>query len=118
MSEVEDEKYLGDIISHDGKNMKNVMARVSRGTGITNQIMSILEEICFGRYHFEVAVLLRNSLFLSSVLTNSEAWYNLKQEEINKLEQADEILLRKILECPASTPKEMLYLELNCLPIR
>ena len=29
MSEVEDEKYLGDIISHDGKNMKKVMARVS-----------------------------------------------------------------------------------------
>jgi hypothetical protein len=30
----------------------------------------------------------------------------------------DEILLRRILECPESTPKEMLYLELTCLPIR
>ena len=26
--------------------------------------------------------------------------------------------MRRILECPSSTPKEMLYLELNCLPIR
>ena len=45
MAEVEDEKYLGDIISHVGKNMKNDMARVNRRIGITNQIMAILEEI-------------------------------------------------------------------------
>ena len=37
---------------------------------------------------------------------------------MGKLEQADEALLRRILECPSSTPKEMMYLELNCLPIR
>ena len=98
--------------------MKNVMARVRKAVGITNQIISILEEICFGPYHFEVAVTLRNALFISSVLCNSEAWYNISNEEINKLEQADEILLRRTLECPSSTPKEMLYLELNCLPIR
>ena len=97
MEEVIQEKYLGDIISHDGKNMKNVMARVGKAVGITNQIMSILEEICFGPYHFEVAVTLRNALFISSVLCNSEAWYNISNEEINKLEQADEILLRRIL---------------------
>ena len=63
-------------------------------------------------------ITLRNSLFLSSILSNSESWYNLTSEERNKLEQADETLLRRILECPSSTPKEMLYLELNCLPIR
>ena len=37
---------------------------------------------------------------------------------MDKLGKAVENLLRRILECPASTPKEMLYLELNCLPIR
>ena len=98
--------------------MKNILARVSRGGGIINQIMSILEEICFGDYHFQVAVMLRNTLFISSVLCNSEAWYDITAEERDKLEQADENLLRRILECPAKTPKEMLYLELNCLPIR
>ena len=34
------------------------------------------------------------------------------------LKQADEILLRNILECSVTTPNEMLYLKLNCLPIR
>ena len=48
MEEVFEEKYLGDILSEDGRNMKNILARVSKGVGITNNIMSILEEICFG----------------------------------------------------------------------
>ena len=61
--------------------------------------------------------MLRNSLFISSLLSNSEAWYNLTREDVDKLEQADEILLRRILQCPFSTSKEIMYLELNCLPI-
>ena len=61
---------------------------------------------------------LTNSLLLSSLLTNCEAWYNLTNEEITKLEQVDEDLLRRVLECPRTTPKEMLYLEMNCIPIR
>ena len=107
-----------DILSDDGRNMKNILARAAKGTGIVSQIMCILEEIFFGKYYFEVAVVLRNSLLLSSILVNSEAWYNLKKEEVKKLEQVDEMLLRKVLECPVTTPKEMIYLELNCLPIR
>ena len=49
------EKYLGNIISKDGKSTKNDAARKKRGTGIIIQIQSILEDICFGKYHFEVA---------------------------------------------------------------
>ena len=118
MEEVKEDKYLGDVISQDGKNMKNILARKDKAVGVVTQIMSILEEICFGMYYFEVAVILRNSLLISSLLSNSESWYNLKNEEIVILEKVDEMLLRKVLECPAKTPKEMLYLELNCLPIR
>ena len=118
METVETEKYLGDIISNDGKNSKNITARKNRGIGVTNQIMSILEEICFGNYYFQVAMILRNSLLISSLLTNAEAWYNLSSSDIAELEKADEDLLRKVLECPVSTPKEMLYLELGVSPIR
>ena len=52
MKEVVDEKYLGDIISSDGKNSKNILARSNRGTGVVNQIVSMLEDICFGKYFF------------------------------------------------------------------
>ena len=58
------------------------------------------------------------NLLISSLLSNSESWYNLTEEDLKQLEQVDEKLLRGVLECPVSTPKEMLYLELNCIPVR
>ena len=118
MKEVKHEKYLGDILSSDGKNAKNIADRKSRGHGIVNQIMSMLEGICFGKFYFEVAMTLRESLLMSSLLTNSESWYNLTLTDIRELESVDEILLRKVLECRMSTPREMLYLELGVIPIR
>ena len=38
---VAEERYLGDIISKDGKNAKNINARTAKGNGNINQIMSI-----------------------------------------------------------------------------
>ena len=57
-------------------------------------------------------------MFLNSILTNSEAWYGLSLTEIEQLEQVDEMLIRKILEVGQSCPKEILYLETGCTPIR
>ena len=62
--------------------------------------------------------MLRDSLLLNSILTNSEAWYHVKQEEIEILERCDESLLRNFFEAPCTTPKCMLYLESGCKPIR
>ena len=87
MEDVEEEKYLGDIITNDGKNVKNIAARTNRGIGTVNQIMSILDDICFGKYYFKVAMVFRNSLLLSSLLTNAEAWYNLSDNDVTELEK-------------------------------
>ena len=113
-----EDKYLGDIISVDGKNTKNIQARAAKAQGILKQLKTILEEMAFGRYLFEVAVILRDSLFVNGILTNLEASYRLTDSEIEELEKCDEQLLRIILECPCTTPKEMLYLELGVIPIR
>ena len=115
MEEKCEEKYLGDIVSNDGRNMKNFKARVAKAIGIVRNIMTKLEGIPFGKYYFEVAIILRNSLFVSSVLCNSEAWYNITNAELEYLETADLLLLRKILNAPKSTPREMLFLELGCI---
>ena len=40
MKKVDSEKYLGDILSSDGKNLRNINARKNRGTGIVTQIMT------------------------------------------------------------------------------
>ena len=66
--------------------------------GPVNQIVSILEDICFGKHLFEVAMVLRNSLFINSLVFNSEAWYNVTEKDYEELEKVDESLLRRILK--------------------
>ena len=44
--------YLGDIISYNGSNQKNITSRVGKGLGITSQVINILETVSFGRYFF------------------------------------------------------------------
>ena len=118
IDDITEEKYLGDIISIDGRNVKNIKARISKGKGIIKKIINILNSIPFGKLYFQIAILLRNSLFVSSVLCNSEAWFNLTKAELNMIETVDLELLRKILKAPQSTPKESLFLELGVLPLR
>ena len=74
--------------------------------------------MCLGSFYFEAAVLLRESIFSSSVLLNSETWVNLTKTDLEEIESCDRILLRNILEVPSSTPIPALYLELGVLPLR
>ena len=114
----EEQTYLGDVVSADGSHLKNVLSRKNKGLGIINQIMQILESVLFGKYHFEVAMVLRSSLLLSSILLNSEAWVNLKEKDVRALEQTDEILLSRILGCDSNTSNVFKYLELGVYPLR
>ena len=50
----------------------------------------------FGRYRVEADLKLRNAMFLNGILTNSEVWHGINDEDIGKLEEVDECLLRKI----------------------
>ena len=118
MEQVSKETYLGDIISDDGKNTSNIKARISKGLGIITQIMNLLEQVTLGEHYFSTAVLLRESMFLNGILTNSEVWYGIKEAELEQLESLDKDLLQQILKTPFSTPSESLFLELGCLDIR
>ena len=107
MESKDNERYLGDIIATDGRNIKNIQARVKKGIGIVKNILNMLEGIPFGKFHYEIAIILRNSLLVNSVLFNSEAWYNLTQAELDLIETVDIDLLRNVLKAPMSTSKEM-----------
>ena len=118
MEDRKEQKYLGDLLSSDGTHTKNVQDRRNKGYGVIKQIVQILEATYFGKYHFEVAMVLRKSLFLSSLLLNSEAWVNYTEKDIRILEQCDENLLSSILECESNSSNALKYLELGVIPIR
>ena len=110
-------EYLGDIVSADGMNEHNISSRVSKGLGLVNQVMNMLDKVTFGSHYFTTAMLFRESIFLSGILTNAESWHGLSDAQIGQLESVDRLLLRQILKTPVSTPTEALFLELGILSI-
>ena len=80
MDIVSQEKYVGDIVSSDGKHTKNITLRRSKGIGISNEIVTILNNLCLGPHYFEIGLMLRRAMLLSVLLFNAETWRRLTKE--------------------------------------
>ena len=117
MEKVFSDKYLGDILSSNGTNCINLKERIGKGIGKINEILSILDTISFGHQYFRILILLREAMFINSILTNTDIWYGVKESEVTELEDLDRSLLRRAFQCPMTTPKEACHLELGLLPI-
>ena len=117
MENVQEDTYLGDVISCDGRNTKNIKKRISKGLGIITEILHLLEMVSLGEHFMEIATLFREALFVNAIIKNAEIWYGLSLSEIEEFEKLDRLLLRKILQVPVSTPQESFYLELGIMPI-
>ena len=83
MVKCNDTKYIGDVISHDGKNTKNIQKRISAGMATITSIMIILNETSLGMFYFTIAMILRETILISSMLLNVEVWTNITKTEIN-----------------------------------
>ena len=112
------EKYLGSILTNDGKILENISDRHNKGIGTVNQIICILKDINFGQYYFEMTTLFRSSMLLNGMLHSIEALHGLKQVHIDKLEACDKFLLRKAFNAVSTTATEAFYIELGILPLR
>ena len=97
MKRVQEKKYLGDIISNDMKNTKNIKAKANRAIGIVNKISTSLYERPNGKSTFKAAILMRESLLLGSMLSNSESWINITKNYLDMLEKPDTMVQRSIL---------------------
>ena len=118
IKEADDTKYLGQIISKDGTNSTNIENRAHKGKGLVNKIETTLRNTTGGKYNFELAVLMRNAILISSIISCSEIWYNITELQYRKLEQIDEMLLKKIFNFSSQIRIKVLYLELGLMLIR
>ena len=110
--------YLGDVICENGLLDETILQRGQKAEGITTQITSILSSIHLGSFHFDIAMVLRDSLFINSIMSNSEIWHNVKSQHVQSLEKYDLSLLRKILNAHSKTANEAFFLELGKMPLR
>ena len=111
LSHVNSEKYLGQIISSDSKNTKNILKMRNKGIGIQNKVINMLNTMQGGIFHFEIAVIYRNAYLISSILSSSEVWYGVTQAEYEQLESVDEMWMKNLFGCSSCVPTELLYLE-------
>ena len=73
-------EYLGDIISDDYSNTANIKKRTDKCQRVITDILLILKNLKLGQFYFQIAITMRNALFLSVLTHNSEVWHNLNKK--------------------------------------
>ena len=109
---------MGEVISCDGTNTENVAARTRRGLGTVKDIENMLDRMCLGPFMYQKAVILRDSMLVGTLLSCSEAWYNITEKELAQLEQVDKSLWCRLLEVARTIPYDLICLEVGLEPIR
>ena len=114
----EKQKYLGDIICSSGSNGENIKERCKTGHSAISQIKSMMKDISLGSFTAQIGLILRDSIFLSKMLLNSEVWHSLTKSQINDLETIDRVLMRQTLNAHSKTGIEWLYADTGKLNLK
>ena len=110
-------RYLGD--KFDSKGSYSVLCKTiaQSSLGTTDELISLCEEVKFGKEQIPNMILLYYSVFLPRLIYNAEAWSSLTEANIQCLQKAQLHYLRGVLEIPVPTPTAALFLDLCILPI-
>ena len=109
MKLVNEEEYLGEILTKDANIDANIEKRVKKGIGLISPVIAIIKEVSLGRHYFDIGLLFRNSNIINGILTNSEVWYGVRKKHVEQLEKIDEMYIRKLFSAHSKTPIEALY---------
>ena len=90
---VEKVKYLGNYLSSSGGVKDTIEERRKKGWGRVSQILGILGEVDMGGHRMEAGLLLRKAILTNSLLFSAEAWSNVTDKDIKRLEQVDHLQL-------------------------
>ena len=118
MEETNQYKYLGFIISNRGDNMANIEEKRKISIGKTKTILSKLNQLNLQKYHFEAGKIFLLTMLRPSILFGCEAYYNLTEQEIRKLEEIEENYLVKLFVTLRSCARVQLYREAGIFPLR
>ena len=82
------------------------------------EIFALVLEITYGVEYITSLLLLYHTTFLPSLIFNSEAWTDLSQEDVRKLQSLQLKFLKKIVQAPRCTTSCFIFLEFGVLPIK
>ena len=110
-------KVLGDMINEKGDNKDLISDRVKKGNATMVNCLALCNEITVGVHHVIVSLILYNSVFVSTLLFNCQAWTNLLKDDLKRLETIQLKYLKRTLRSPQSTANCFVFLELGMLPV-
>ena len=110
-------EYLGDIFNQKGNYKDLIEDRVRRGTVCTINTMAECSDAAMGKYALNSILLLYKTVFLKTILFNSETWNNLNKNDISKLSSLQSKYIKWMLHTPRGTCTSFTLLELGLLPI-
>ena len=96
-------KYLGDIISNDGKNANNIETRKNRINASTVSIKTIAANETLNTVETSVLLDLHDTINLSALINNSEAW-NLNKGETDEMEKIEIKAIKLLFDLPTHIP--------------
>ena len=109
-------KYLGDIISYDGKYDEMIRERRNVIEGITAELVTIMAQI---NVENEISAVIQyiQAIIKPKLLANAETWNNLTTKNLELLESTLMKSIKRIMKIPFSTPSLGLLNELGILNI-
>ena len=116
MEEVKQIKYLGVIISQDGKNMPDILEKRKRSLGTQKLIMTLIKGL--GSYTFECGFIYLRSILRGSILYGTEVMFNLSEIEKRTIERIEEEQMRQIFQTEKGCPLHIMYLDAGIVPAR
>ena len=75
-------------------------------------------EVALGAHRVEAGLILRQSILISSLLWSAEAWSDVREKELIRLEQVDSHFLRLLIGGHSKCPTVFLHLETGTLKIK
>ena len=114
IKETKEYKYLGDIITNDGRNKKNLLNRKAKLQATTTNIHTIASSDILNRIETSVLLELHEKISLTSLLSNAESWVLNKGEE-EEVEKIEIQALKDLFDLPLHTPNAAIIYTLGTL---
>ena len=108
---------MGDIISSDGKHTKNIEARKNKMKASTVSIKTIASHETLNMIETSVLLDLHESINLSALLTNAEAW-SLNKSEYDEMERMEVQSIKLLFDLPSHIPTQALIHQFGLLYTR
>ena len=111
MKGCEEIRFLGDLINKSGNINQNIEDRLNKAIGLRTKVKSLISGISLGSYHFEICMIMREAVYLNSILVNGETWYFMTQRQLEALEAADAAFLQICFITSAKCVRDSYYSE-------